>query len=300
MGVNHPTPSAMPGDLAARLLVCPRSHAAVSVCGDELICATSGFTGRVLDGVAVMMDAGGGSFFDDKFQVMTRGHQCAAEWNLCYAQQIGLLDALLQPGQVVLDVGCGPALPYRPPAGVTVVGLEPSFDSIRANGDVALRVNGSATEIPLRTASVDVVVCFYSVHHMVGANRAETRGLVSRAFREFGRVLKPGGVLLVFEMAPNPAFALLQRWLWNPARRILRGALDMHFWPAAELTEVAASQLPRGAAPTRRPIRSSPWALIRPVFSWPWLKLPIFCHPLRPCLYQWRLPAEGETTPPSP
>jgi ubiquinone/menaquinone biosynthesis C-methylase UbiE len=237
-----------------------------------------------------MMEVNAGSFFDNRFEIMRLGHESEGEWNLCYAKQGGLLISQLKPGQILLDVGCGPGLPYRPPPGVSVIGLEPSFSSIRANGEVALRVNGTATEIPMADASVDSIVCFYSIHHMVGGNYAKTRGNVESALKEFGRVLKPGGLLFIFEMAPIGIFALLQHILWNPMRMLLPKTLDMHFWPPAALVDLSRAQLPRGAALEEIRFRSSPFTPIRPVFSMPWLKIPRFLHPLNPVLYKWSMP----------
>jgi ubiquinone/menaquinone biosynthesis C-methylase UbiE len=273
------------------LLVCPRSHAPLTIEGDRLICASSGFVGRIRDGVAVTMESETASFFDDKFHVMSKGHDNEGEWNLCYAQQCSLLLDRLESGQTVLDVGCGPGLPYRIPAGVTVIGLEPSFSSIRANAEVTLRVNGTATAIPMASGSVDAVVCFYSIHHMVGKDLSVTRETVEKAFGEFGRVLKPGGALFIFEMAPIASFAVLQRKFWNIARRLMSDTLDMHFWPAKELATIGAKSLPSGAVLEEREFHSSAFSLIRPIFSMPWLKVPRFGHPLRPRLYLWRMPA---------
>jgi ubiquinone/menaquinone biosynthesis C-methylase UbiE len=282
--------SATIAELARSLLVCPRSHAPLSIQGDRLVCAVSGFSGQIREGVAVTMESQTGSFFDDKFHVMSKGHDSEGEWNLCYAQQCDYLIPHLAAGQTVLDVGCGPGLPYQVPAGVTVVGLEPSFHSIHANKDVALRVNGTATEIPMANGSVDAVVCFYSIHHMVGSDLAKTRETVEKAFNEFGRVLKPGGLLFVFEMAPVAVFSMLQRHFWNPARRLMTKALDMHFWPAKEMVAIGASSLPAGSGLEELGFRSSALSLIRPVFSMPWLKVPRFGHPLSPKLYLWRMP----------
>ena len=99
------------------------------------------------------------------------------------------------PSSVVLDVGCGPALPYRRDPRWFVIGLERSFESLRRNADVDLRVHGTATALPLADRSIDAIVCFYSIHHMVGATVTQNRALVNAAFQEFGRVLKLHGEL---------------------------------------------------------------------------------------------------------
>jgi SAM-dependent methyltransferase len=99
--------------------------------------------------------------------VMQQGHEDDGEWNFCYAEQVRLLDRHLKPGMVVVDVGCGPSLPYEK-NGAFVIGLEPSYPSIRHNEDVDIRIMGSATKMPFPSHSLDMVVCFYSIHHFVG------------------------------------------------------------------------------------------------------------------------------------
>jgi ubiquinone/menaquinone biosynthesis C-methylase UbiE len=278
----------------ARWLACPLGHGKLTVSGSALTSAEPTFRGEILDGVAVMTGSIQKSFFDDKFETMQKGHQKEGEWAFCYAQQTALLTSYLRPGQVVLDVGCGPSLPYSRPPGVVVVGLEPSFNSIRVNRDVGLRVNGSASAIPMADASVDLVVCFYSIHHMVGGSIEETRANVGRAFREFGRVLKPEGSLFVFEMTPIGPFSLLQSLAWNAIRRMAPRTLDMYFWSASSLAGVARENLPPGAAPEKLFFGTSAFTTIPPVFNLPWLKMPRLFYPLDAKLYRWRMPPAAE------
>src|SRR5581483_2087834 len=141
----------------------------------------------------------------------------------------------LRPGSLVVDVGCGPALPYSRPPGVYIVGVDPSFESVRANKDVDLRIYGTAGKLPFNDGSVDAVVCLYSVHHMVGHARSRNVPIVREALREFGRVVKPGGDVLIFEIDPWWPFWVAQQALWDPARRLLGRSLDMHFWSSSSL-----------------------------------------------------------------
>jgi SAM-dependent methyltransferase len=276
--------------LIEKHLACPESHAPVTVSGGVISCSKSSFTGAVRDGVAVMMPRDKPSFFDDKFLVMQSGHKKEGEWTFCYAQQVALLTSYLRPGHVVLDVGCGPSLPYHKPDGVFVIGLEPSFHSIRVNQQVDLRVYGSAASIPMADSSVDIVVCFYSVHHMVGTNKAETALNVTRAFQEFGRVLKPQGILFVFEMTPITPFAWMQSMLWNQLRRVLGDKLDMYFWSAKNLSALAQSTLPQRTLLEKIYFETSIFTTFPPAFSLPWLRVPRLVYPLDAKLYKWRVP----------
>lgn len=272
------------------LLRCPKSKQPLVRQGDQLTCPSSGFAGSIVDGVVVTLPPDHRSFFDDKFDVMQRGHEAEGEHLFCYAQQMALLESFLTPGMVVLDVGCGPVLPYRKPAGVRVVGLEPSFHSIRANPACDLRIFGSAFEIPLADCSVDAVVCIYSIHHMVGRTRAETHDRVARAFQEFGRVLKPGGTLFVFEMTPLSIFAVFQELAWNTVRRMIPRKLDMYFWTVDRIVNLAQAQLPAGSQVEKEFFTSSAFITFPPIFSLPWLRVPRLIYPLDAKLYKWRLP----------
>ncbi|HEX3729643.1 MAG TPA: class I SAM-dependent methyltransferase [Opitutaceae bacterium] len=230
------------------------------------------------------------SFFDSTYQLMKHGPENPGEWQLCYARQTETLLAALRPGMRLLDVGCGPSLPYAKPAGVELIGLEPSFQSLRHNAALDLKIAGSAYAIPLADASIDVVVCFYAIHHMVGRTVAENEANVRTAFAEFGRVLKPGGRLLVFEMTPGPLFGAAQALLWNTARRALGAKLDMHFFSRAALERLGSASLPIGTALDAFSFDSSPLAPISPIFSLPRLKVPRFVYPLGARLYRWHLP----------
>ncbi len=299
--MTEPLESATSGGLARAVeerLSCPVCHGRLSVSGDAITSDAPGFKGALVDGVAVMTESIRTSFFDDKFETMQRGHEKEGEWRFCYEQQTALLTSYLRSGQVILDVGCGPSIPYSRPEGAYLVGLDPSFQSIRANRDVSLRVNGSAAAIPMGDASVDVIVCFYSIHHMVGATIGETRGNVARAFREFGRVLRPGGSVFVFEMTPIGPFSIAQSALWNPVRRLAPGVLDMYFWSASALAEVARENLPPGSTPEKIFFGTSAFTTIPPVFNLPWFRIPRLFYPLDAKLYRWRMAGPGAPSAP--
>ena len=288
----------MPSDLTAdpevsreveRRLACPISHGRLTVSNGTITSSDPGFSGRVVDKVALMTPTIQKSFFDDKFETMKKGHGKSSEWAFCYKNQMALLSNHLKAGDVVLDVGCGPALPYSRPNGVFVIGLEPSFESMRANQDVDLRVCGSAIAIPMANESVDVVVCLYSIHHMVGSSIKGTVTNIARALGEFGRVLKPNGHLFVFEMTPNFPFSVAQALLWNPIRRAFPNALDMYFWSAASIARLGRDNLPAVSVLEKISFDTSPFAAIPPIFNLPWFKIPRMLYPLDAKLFKWRV-----------
>ncbi len=271
-------------------LRCPDSHGALSVSNGAITCAASGFKGSVRDDVAVMLPETSGSFFDDKFHVMVHGKENQGEWDICYARQTDFIMRSLKAGMRVVDIGCGPVLPYEKPDGVSIVGLEPSFHSIRVNRQVDLRVFGTAYSMPFADASIDAIICLYAVHHMVGQTVAEGISNVKRAFSEFGRVLKPGGMLLVFEMTPVPAFGIAQGLLWNGVKRLIRDKLDMRFYGERELRDIGSATFPRGASFETMAFETSPFTRFAPIFSLPKFRVPRFVYPLGSYLYKWQMP----------
>jgi SAM-dependent methyltransferase len=230
------------------------------------------------------------SYFDDKYEVMQAGHlEGRGDFEFAYRQQVALLGGYLKPGSVLLDVGCGPSICYKKPEGAFLVGLEYSLPSIRSNRDVDLRICGSAAALPLRDGAVDLGICFYSMHHMVGETVRESRKILEKAFEELARVLKPGGHLLVFEMRPWWPYRVVQSLFWDVARKALGGKLDMHMWPQASVEPPGRGRIP-GAQFEVKVFETSMLQTFPPVFALPWLKVPRAIYPLSPVAYVWAKP----------
>jgi SAM-dependent methyltransferase len=190
-------------------------------------------------------------------------------------------------GATVLDVGCGPQAPYKRGDNWFLIGLEPSLNSLRANKSLDLRLHGSSDAIPLAGKSIDTVVCFYSIHHMTGNTVPENRSIVEKTFREFARIIRPGGQLLIFDISPWWPFSQLEVWTWNLARKALGARLDMFFWKASWLDAAGKAAFPGASLEIER-LPSNPFTLFAPIFYIPRLKIPRMLYPFAINLYRWR------------
>lgn len=269
-------------------LACPWCHASVTVREHDIRCIGTGcgFTGAITSGIPIMRGQRDRSFFDDKHTVMEHGSAEPGVRRCCYAEQATVIESLIPEGAVVVDVGCGPALPYRRPKPWFLIGVDMSYESLRANSEVDLPVYASAGELPLADRSVDAIVSLYAIHHFGGQTRRENELRVARGFAEFRRVLKPGGSLFIFELSPWWPIWQIQRTTWNLVRKIMPG-MDIFFWRERPLLDIAKAQL--GDQATLRRVRFEAPALtpIPPVFACPALKIPRLLFPFHVHLYHW-------------
>ena len=109
-----------------------------------------------------------------------------------------LLRAGLAPGMRVLDVAIGTGLVAREQVTITgdpklVLGVDPSIGMIaEARRNLAVTtVMGIAEQLPLADAHFDFLSMGYALRHLSD---------LAPAFREFRRVLKPGGRICVLEI----------------------------------------------------------------------------------------------------
>ena len=139
-------------------------------------------------------------FFDD--MAVERNALFRSNPVLDYEQQVRsravLARLVAQPGELILDIGCGNARDIIPilEAGATVVGVDLSAGmieqarqdlAIAGYRDVRLEV-GDATQLAFASGTFDKVLCSEVIEHIPDA---------SQAIREMARVLKPGGVLVI-------------------------------------------------------------------------------------------------------
>lgn len=286
-------PEPASGALIEQYLACPRCFAEVDVRGTAIVCRspTCGWRGSVVEGVAVMTEDGlQPSFFDDKTGTMRHGFGGAGTNSLFYERQGHVVEEHLRSNSVVLDVGCGPLMPYQRRADYVVIGLDLSWLSLRENNKLDLRVFASGARLPVANQSIDTIICMYAIHHFAGNRISESRKIVETAFAEFGRVLKSGGELMVFEVAPRWPFAVAQWALWDLAKRVAGQKLDMFFWSSQSLLALASRALPPGAAVSVESYDGPWWTTFPPIFALPQLRIPRLFYPFDMRLYRWSLP----------
>ena len=127
---------------------------------------------------------------------------------------------------VVLDVGCGQGKSFRPLiehfAPQRLVGVDADERAL-ARARVEARKEATQIDLHLRDvaalgladASVDLVFCHQTFHHLV---------LQEQALREFHRVLKPGGVLLFAESTRAYIHSWIIRLLFRHPMHLQRSA----------------------------------------------------------------------------
>ncbi|XVS68227.1 class I SAM-dependent methyltransferase [Actinosynnema sp. CA-299493] len=148
-------------------------------------------------------------------------------------------DPLVPPGGVVLDVGTGPgrllhAVAARR-ADLVLGGVDLSADMMAIAGSRAGAWSSRITfqvadvaSLPYPDDSVDVIVSTLSMHEWPDQRRAVA---------ELGRVLRPGGVLAVYDFR----FARLDRESFSGFVDVHRVAVRPKRWPVALFTKITAS-----------------------------------------------------------
>ena len=145
------------------------------------------------------------SFYDALANIMTFGQ-------VSRLRRMTIEQALLQPGETLLDVGCGTGgvtIPAKRRIGDngTVAGIDPSPEMIavarrkaqRTGLEIDFRV-GVIESLPFQDDTFDVVTASLMMHHL--PKHLQVKGLA-----EIRRVLKPGGRILIADMIkPSTSF----------------------------------------------------------------------------------------------
>jgi len=109
------------------------------------------------------------------------------------ADLLGTLRDELGPDPTVLDVGCGDGARTLANLPAGSVGLDVSRRGLELAAETvpeARLIQAGMRDIPLRADSVDAITAYHAVFHVPRADHPEV-------YREFARVLRPGGRLLM-------------------------------------------------------------------------------------------------------
>lgn len=145
------------------------------------------------------------SFYDGLVNLMTLGQASRL-------RRMTVDQALLQPGETLLDVGCGTGgvtIPAKIQVGESgsAAGIDPAPEMIaiarrkakRAGIEIDFRV-GVIESLPFPDETFDVVTSSLMMHHL--PHHLQVKGLA-----EIWRALKPGGRILIADMMrPNKSF----------------------------------------------------------------------------------------------
>src|SRR3954462_15648043 len=139
-------------------------------------------------------------------------------------------------GKDVFEAGCGTGLLLREAAGVarSAVGLDLSRGMLAPARDRGLKVvQGSLTDVPLPSASFDLVYSMKVLAHVPP---------IERAVAELARLVRPGGHLLLEFYNPYSLRYLAKR-VGGPAR-IAHGTTDHDVFTRYDTAKKAQSYLP--------------------------------------------------------
>jgi demethylmenaquinone methyltransferase / 2-methoxy-6-polyprenyl-1,4-benzoquinol methylase len=120
------------------------------------------------------------------------------------------------PGMKLLDLATGTGVVARAAAEFTrdIVAIDPSIGMLTSGFNPGAKVEGTAEQLPIRSASFDALTIGFALRHFAD---------LGAVFGECHRVLRPGGRLLILEItAPE-----------SRAGRALLGAYMGTFVPAA-------------------------------------------------------------------
>lgn len=137
--------------------------------------------------------------FTPEYYAHWREFEATSWWNAAMRDVAGLLlqQVSLPSAGRLLDVGCGSGQGMRWFHGLypewSSVGIDPGDEGLRAARADGFRrvILGSATDLPLPDASVDLVICLDVLQHL------PLDGGDAAALSEMRRVLRPGGYVYI-------------------------------------------------------------------------------------------------------
>jgi SAM-dependent methyltransferase len=267
----------------SNILYCPNCQSRLS---EKLACNMCTDKSLFIDNTFIAKSTLDQSYFDQCFETMIKSNHEIGSWNIFYKDQINFFSSSIKPGDIVLDIGCGPEIPYSPPDNCFLIGLDPSYLSIKSNQQIKFGIFGDAAKIPIFNNSIDKIVCFYSLHHMTGHSVDENVKIVTNVFNEFNRILSRSGELIIFDVSPVFPFNIFQNITWNAFKAKIGGSLDMFFWKDSHLKGLSAEIL-KDFKYSKTTFKCKSSEMFSPIFNLPSLKIPRLLYPFNINAYKW-------------
>lgn len=196
-------------------LACPDCRGALS--GDPLTCARCGRAFTSHDSIPILLP---GALLGDTEQRQHALYNAVAhEYDAVFPRHIAqhyidkrtdLVTRLLPMGGLVLDVGCGTGQLGAAIAsvGFDVYGVDLSASMVARARARGLRGTYSAvtTALPFVDNTFDLALTVATLHHL------ETPERVAQTVREMGRIVRPGGFVVLWDHNPaNPYWPILMK-----------------------------------------------------------------------------------------
>ena len=160
----------------------------------------------------------------------------------------------VRKGERVLDLACGQGVLSRAlhEHGAQVTGVDLSAQLVeiarrRSPKDIRFLVADAARLDGLASGSFDAVTCMLALQNMESPEGA---------LREAGRVLRPGGRLVLALMHPAFRIPRQSRWGWDEERKLLYRGVDRYLTPF---------KAPIDVRPFRAPGQTTTWTYHRPL-----------------------------------
>ncbi|HLZ31719.1 MAG TPA: class I SAM-dependent methyltransferase [Chloroflexota bacterium] len=213
-------------------LACPDCRGALT--GEPLRCARCGRVFETQDGIPLLLPS---SLLGDTEQRQHALYAAVAhEYDDVFPRHVaehyldkrtGLVKNLIPLGGLVLDVGCGTGQLGAAIAaeGYDVFGVDLSPAMVARARDRGLVGTFSAitTALPFADDAFDLALTVATLHHL------ETPERVAATVREMGRIVKPGGFVVLWDHNPaNPYWPILMK-------RVPQDSGDERLVPLAEL-----------------------------------------------------------------